>query len=80
LLAFLIHFCACLLEYWWHVNAPTTREWARVIKSRWMRWVGHGTHEREGKCIQCTRGENLKEGDWSEDLGVDGKLLKWILN
>jgi len=34
---------------------------------------------RDEECIQCFCRENLKEKDPSEELGVDGILLEWIL-
>jgi len=37
------------------------------------------THGRDEKCIQYFWSENLKRRDHSEDLGVDGNILDWIL-
>jgi len=44
---------------------------------RRMRWKGHVACMGE-KWIQVLVG-NPKERDHSEDLGVDGNILKWIL-
>jgi hypothetical protein len=34
----------------------------------------------EGRCVQGFDGENLRERDYLEDLGVEGRIiLKWIL-
>jgi hypothetical protein len=50
-----------------------------VIESRRMRWALHVA--RMGYMINTTLwSENLKGGDHSEDIRVDGKtLLEWIL-
>jgi hypothetical protein len=44
----------------------------RQIKSRRIRWAGHVAHMGE----ECTRfyWESLKERDYSEDQGVDGRI------
>jgi hypothetical protein len=39
-----------------------------------------GTHARREKSVRGFWGESLKEGDHSEDQGVDGRMcLEWIL-
>jgi hypothetical protein len=38
-----------------------------------------GTYGRQERCIQDFGGEDLRERDHLEDLGVDGRItLKWI--
>jgi hypothetical protein len=45
-----------------------------LLKCTWHVWEGG-----EDKCIQDFGGENLKERDHLEDLGVDaGIISKWI--
>ena len=52
----------------------------RVIKSRRMRWAGHGARmgEERGGCIGSWWG-NRREGDHRGNLGIDGWImLGWI--
>jgi hypothetical protein len=48
-----------------------------VIKSGRMRWTGHAARMGE---MRNTYKENLKGRDYSEDLGIDRRIiLEWIL-
>jgi hypothetical protein len=52
----------------------------RVITSRMMRWVGHVACTRETRMHTIFWPENLRRRDYpEEDLGVDRKILEWIL-
>lgn len=38
----------------------------------------YGTYKGEGRCIHGTSGGNLRERDYLQDLGVDGRvILRW---
>jgi hypothetical protein len=50
------------------------------IKPRRMRWAGHMARMGEVRGAYNILVGNLKGGDHSEDLGVDGRItLRWIL-
>jgi hypothetical protein len=52
----------------------------RVIKSRSMRWAGHVARMGRGPVHTGFWWGKLREGDHTEDLGVDGSIiLNWIL-
>ena len=38
-----------------------------------------GTYGKEERYIYDFSGKNFREGDHLEDPGVDGRILKWIL-
>jgi hypothetical protein len=51
----------------------------RVIKSRRMRWAGHVARMGEGRGAYRILVWRLREGDYLEDPGLDGRIiLKWI--
>jgi hypothetical protein len=51
-----------------------------VIRSRRMRWAGHVAWMGEMRNAYSILMENLKEKDYSEELGLDAKItLKYIL-
>jgi len=35
----------------------------------------YGTYKGEGRCIHGTSGGNLRERDYLQDLGVDGRVI-----
>jgi hypothetical protein len=44
-----------------------------------MRWAGHVAHVGDRRCIHGFSGEDLREGDHLEGLGIDGRIiLKWV--
>jgi hypothetical protein len=47
----------------------------RVIKSRRMRWAGHGAHMVVKKDAGRVLAENPKRRDHLEDLRVDGRII-----
>jgi hypothetical protein len=50
-----------------------------VIKSRRLRWAGHGARMGASKCAYSVLVGKLREGDDLEDRGVDERIiLKWI--
>jgi hypothetical protein len=49
-----------------------------MIKSRTMRLTGHVAHVAKMRRTVFWF-ENLKGRDNSEDLGIDGRILEWIL-
>jgi hypothetical protein len=52
----------------------------RVIKSRRLRWAGHVARMGAMKVRRTFWLESLKERDYSEDVGIDGRIiLKCIL-
>jgi hypothetical protein len=52
----------------------------RMIKSRRMRAIGHVAHMGKMRNVYKISVENCKGKSYSEDLGVDGRIiLKWIL-
>jgi hypothetical protein len=52
----------------------------RQIKSRRMRWAGLAARMGEGRKVYKVLAGNPKEGDHSEDQGVDGRMgSEWIL-
>jgi hypothetical protein len=56
-------------------TSPNTR----VIKCRRMRWVGHVASIGDMRNAYIFLLENVKGKDHSENLGIDGKILEWIL-
>jgi hypothetical protein len=46
-----------------------------MVRSRMMRWVGHGVHVGENRNAYQILLEGLKGGDHSEDQGVDGRII-----
>jgi hypothetical protein len=60
-------------------NSHTSPNIIRMIKSRRMRWVGYIERiEETGNTYNLLVGK--PEGkSLSEDLGIDGRMLKWIL-
>jgi hypothetical protein len=51
----------------------------RVVNSRRMRWVGKVARMGGMRNSYKFWSENLKRRDHSEDLGVDGKIIRVIL-
>jgi hypothetical protein len=45
-----------------------------VIKQKRIRWEGH-VARMEGRSVQGFGGKNLREIDYLEDLGVDGRII-----
>jgi hypothetical protein len=61
-------------------NLYSSRNRIRMIKSRWMRWVGLVVRVGEKKTHTGFWRESQKERDHWEDLDVGGRIrLKWIL-
>jgi hypothetical protein len=52
--------------------------WRDKIKEKEMSWV-RGTYRRKDMSTMF-RCEKLKQRDHLEDLGADGRVLKWNLN
>jgi len=50
-----------------------------MIKSESVRWAGHVAHIGEMRNVYKFWSKNLKGREHSEDLGVDGSILEWIL-
>jgi hypothetical protein len=51
-----------------------------MIKSRRMSWAGYVARMGRREMYTKFRSENLKGGNHSEDLGVDGRIKsEWIL-
>jgi hypothetical protein len=50
----------------------------RVFNSRRMRWAGYVERMGRGKVPTGFCWGNLRDRDHSEDLGIDGKMLKLI--
>jgi hypothetical protein len=62
-------------------QVDTERCIIRVIKLTRMRWVGHVTRRRRRGMHVGFWWESQKNRDYSEDLGVCGRIiLKWILD
>jgi len=51
----------------------------RVIQTRRIRWAGHVARLGIGEVHTGVWWANLKVTDHLEDLGIDGRILKWIL-
>jgi len=60
-------------------NLYATPSIIRVIKLRRIRWVGHVAHMGVMRNPYNILSENLKGRDHSEDPGVYGTMLEWIL-
>jgi hypothetical protein len=61
-------------------NLYSSPDIIRQIKSRRMRWAGHVARIEEGRKCTRIRWESPKEGNHSDDRGVDGRMgSRWIL-
>ena len=50
-----------------------------LIKSRRLRWAGHGARMGESKCAYSVLVGKLREGDHLKDRRIDERIiLKWI--
>jgi len=49
------------------------------IKKNEMGWAcDMYREEREDRCIHSLGGETLRERDYLKDLGIDGRIIKWL--
>jgi hypothetical protein len=55
-------------------NLYSSQDIIRQIKSRRMRWTGYVARMGEGRKMYSILVGSPKEGDNSEDLGVDGRM------